>query len=273
MKVCDLILALEEFQGKLLEHGTLWGDSLDSIIPDYPVRDERKLEEQTRWLSRKVGALRPFIERFDDEWLMVHPATGVRWDALTSSVGLADVAQIKGPSIRTTTQKLDQILGRLHTLDPNDNIPEDRKKPIGSGLDPEHLMLAYIDHLHPFIARGCAQLFRDGHYPQAVEEAAKAVFQYIRDATGLTIDGTPLAQTAFSVSKPILAFNDLADQTKKDEQVGFMEMLSGFAKGVRNPLAHTHGKTEETQKAFEYLTLASLFCRRIDDATPRISKP
>jgi hypothetical protein len=46
-------------------------------------------------------------------------------------------------------------------------------------------------------------------------------------------------------------------------------MLAAVAKGVRNPLAHTHGKLEEQQKAFEYLCLASLFCRRIDDATPK----
>jgi hypothetical protein len=37
-------------------------------------------------------------------------------------------------------------------------------------------MLVYLDHLQPFIARGCSQLYQDGHYAQAVEEAAKAVF-------------------------------------------------------------------------------------------------
>ena len=78
MKVSELIAALEEFQGKLLEHQSLWDKSLNPPIPDYPVRNTQQLEEQSRWLSRKVGALRPFIERFDQEWLMVHPATGVR---------------------------------------------------------------------------------------------------------------------------------------------------------------------------------------------------
>ena len=130
-------------------------------------------------------------------------------------------------------------------------------------------MLAYLSHLHPYIEKGCSQLFIDGHYAQAVEESAKAVFQYIREITGLTTDGSALAQTAFSVKAPMLAFSDLANETKKNEQVGFMEMLSAFSKGVRNPLAHTHGKLEEAQKAFEYLALASLFCRRIDDASPK----
>jgi Protein of unknown function (Hypoth_ymh) len=60
-----------------------------------------------------------------------------------------------------------------------------------------------------------------------------------------------------------------SDETKKNEQVGFMEMLCAFVKGVRHPLAHRHGQPEEAQKAFEYLVMASLFCRRIDDAKSR----
>jgi uncharacterized protein (TIGR02391 family) len=130
-------------------------------------------------------------------------------------------------------------------------------------------MLSYLEHLHPYIAKGCSKLFVDEHYAQAVEESAKAVFQYLREASGLTVDGAALAQQAFSVKNPMLAFSDLSDDTKRNEQIGFMEMLTAFAKGVRNPLAHTHGKLEEQQKAFEYLCLASLFCRRIDDATPK----
>ena len=129
-------------------------------------------------------------------------------------------------------------------------------------------MKGYLQNLHPFIAEGCSQLFLDGHFPQAVEEAAKAVFQYLRNKTSLTTNGSSLAETAFSLKKPILAFSDLSDQTKKDEQLGFMEILKGFAKGVRNPLTHTHGKKEKEQKAFEYLVMASLLCRRIDDASP-----
>jgi uncharacterized protein (TIGR02391 family) len=200
---------------------------------------------------------------------MVHPATGVRWDALDASISLIQVAQAKGPSIRSTIEKLNTIAGKLETLDQDDDIPADRNAPLKSGITPDRIMLAYLNHLHPYIAKGCTKLFVDGHYAQAVEESAKAVFQYLRSATSLNLDGAALATQAFSVRNPVLAFSDLSDETKRNEQVGFMEMLSAFAKGVRNPLAHTHGKLEEAQKAFEYLTVASLFCRRIDDASPK----
>lgn len=271
MRVAELLAALDEFRSKLIEHKELWGKSLNSAIPDFPVKNQKELEEQSGWLTRRLGALRPYIERFDSEWLMVHPATRVRWDALDSAASLSSVAQIKGSSLRAVIDKLNTIAGRLEALDPNDIVPADTTAPLRSGLAPDRLMLSYLEHLHSYIAKGCSRLFVDGHYAQAVEESAKAVFQYLREITGLTLDGAALAQQAFSVKNPVLAFSDLADDTKRNEQIGFMEMLAAFAKGVRNPLAHTHGKLEEQQKAFEYLCLASLFCRRIDDAAPKTS--
>lgn len=269
MRVSELLAALDEFQTKLIEHRELWGKSLNSPIPDFPVRNQKELEAQSHWLTRRLGALRPYIERFDSSWVMNHPATGVQWDALDAATGLTAVAQAKGPSLRSVTEKLNSIAGRLETFDPTDSVPADRSVPLRSGLGPDRLMLAYLDHLHPYIAKGCSKLFIDEHYAQAVEESAKAVFQYLREVTGLKLDGAVLAQTAFSVNKPMLAFSDLSDDTKRNEQFEFMEILAAFAKGVRNPLAHTHGKLEEQQKAFEYLCLASLFCRRIDDASPK----
>jgi uncharacterized protein (TIGR02391 family) len=270
MRVAELLSALDEFRDKLIEHNKLWGDSLNTTVPDYPIRNHEKLEGQSHWLTRRLGALRSYIERFDGEWMMVHPATGVHWDALDAAVGLSHVAQAKGSSLRTTIEKLNTIAGRLESLDQDDEVPADPSAPIKSGLPADRIMLAYLGHLHPYIAKGCTTLFVDGHISQAVEECAKAVFQYLRDASGLPLDGAALATQAFSLKKPILAFSDLSDETKRNEQVGFMEMLAAFAKGVRNPLAHTHGKLEEAQKAFEYLVLASLFCRRIDDASPKL---
>jgi uncharacterized protein (TIGR02391 family) len=269
MKVAELLKSLDEFRTKLIKHRELWGKSLSQPVPSYPVRNVDELEKQSQWLTRRLGALRPYIERFDGQWIMQHPATGVTWDALDEAVGLSAVSQIKGPSLRSAAEKLNVIAGRLEALDQDDIVPADPAVPLKSGLPADGIMLAYLGHLHPYVAKGCAKLFVDGHYAQAVEESAKGVFQYLRDATGLTLDGAALAQQSFSLKSPILAFSDLSDETKRNEQLGFMEMLSAYAKGVRNPLAHTHGKLEEQQKAFEYLGVASLFCRRIDDASPK----
>jgi len=265
IRVAELLQALDEFREKLVEHRKLWGGSLSQPMPSFPVRNVDELEKQSQWLTRRLGALRPYMERFDAEWLMRHPATGSVWDSLDAAAGLSSTSQIKGPSIRAVVEKLNIIAGRLETLDQDDLVPADRAMPLKSGLPPDRIMAAYLSQLHPYIAKGCTKLFADEHYAQAV----KAVFQYLREASELTLDGAALAQQAFSLKAPILAFSDLSDDTKKNEQLGFMEMLAAYAKGVRNPLTHTHGKLEEAQKAFEYLCMASLFCRRIDDASPK----
>lgn len=270
MTANELIQQLEEFRERLTAHQRLWGDSLDRTIPDYPIRNGDELRNQSQWLCRRLGSLRPYFERFFNNWIMRHPATGVVWDALESACGIEAVAQIKGPSIQTITERIDQILGELDTYEPEDEIPRDPNTPIRPGIGLDRLMLAYLPQLHPFIERACSQLFIDGHFTQVVEEAAKAVFQYIRNKSGLTIDGTNLVEQAFSLKSPMLAFSDLADETKRNEQLGFMEMLKGFVRGVRHPLAHTQGREEEAHKAFEYLVMASLFCRRIDDASPEV---
>jgi hypothetical protein len=217
MRVAEFLKALDEFREKLIEHRKLWGESLSQPMPSYPVRNNDELEKQSDWLTRRLGAIRPYIERFDDQWIMRHPATGVVWDALDTSTGLGAVSQIKGASLRSTVEKLNTIAGRLESLDPDDIVPADRAASLKSGLSPDRIILAYLNHLHPYIAKGCTKLFVDGHYAQAVEESAKAVFQYLRDASCLTFDGTTLAQQAFSLKSPILAFSE-AGQTYRSRQ-------------------------------------------------------
>lgn len=269
MKVSELIELLESFREELRDHRKLWGASLAQPIPQYPVRNRKALEEQSDLLARQLGRLRPYLDRFRDSWMMRHPATGVTWDVLDAAVSLQAVAPMKGPSIGSAIEAIDQILGQIEGLDRDDDIPADWGRPIRAGASADRVALGYLPHLHPFIHEGCSRLFQDGHYVQAIEESAKAVLQYLRDKTGLALDGTALAETAFSLKNPVLAFGDLSDESGKNEQLGFMELLKGLAKGVRNPLAHTHGRREEFQKAFEYLVMASLLCRRIDDAGPR----
>lgn len=140
MKAHELKAELEEFQKRLDEHRNLWGQSLDRTIPDHPIRNVDVLREQSRWLSRKLGTLRPFMERFFEHWIMSNRMAGVSWNALESATGLESVAQIKGPSMRTVSERIDQMLGELDTYDPEDEIPRDTKQPIRPGIGVDRLM-------------------------------------------------------------------------------------------------------------------------------------
>jgi hypothetical protein len=84
--------------------------------------------------------------------------------------------------------------------------------------------LAGID-LHPAIEQAAGQLFRDGHYASAVENACKSLNNLVQMKSGnYSLDNTKLMTTAFSKNSPLLAFNESSNQTDSDEQEGFMHL-------------------------------------------------
>jgi uncharacterized protein (TIGR02391 family) len=72
----------------------------------------------------------------------------------------------------------------------------------------------------------------------------------------------------FSPKDPILAFNDLSDKTKQDEQEGMMHLFEGAVLGIRNPGGHSFPEGPE-QRAVEYMSLLSLLAYRVQEATRR----
>jgi predicted nucleotide-binding protein len=150
MKVAELAKALEDFRSGLAAHERLFNQ-----VPDRRMKDEWQttLEGQSAQLSRRHGALRPYIERFDNQWLMQHPATGVTWDALEAAISVTGHPS-KRPSMRAVIQKLDQILGNLETLAPDVEIPADRNKPIRVGLPTEGVSMLpmSIEHRRHILA-------------------------------------------------------------------------------------------------------------------------
>lgn len=61
--------------------------------------------------------------------------------------------------------------------------------------------------LHPEIARAASELYRNGHYPNAIEDAVKALSAWVRYRSDETIDGTVLMEKVFSPKSPVLRFN------------------------------------------------------------------
>lgn len=77
-------------------------------------------------------------------------------------------------------------------------------------------------------------------------------------------------RTVFSRNDPILAFNNLADQTDLDEQEGMMHMFEGAVLGIRNPGAHGFPEGSE-QRALEYICFLSLLAYRTQETQRRRS--
>ena len=120
--------------------------------------------------------------------------------------------------------------------------------------------------LHPRIANVCTELYSDGHYRQAVLDASIALENYVREKSRRhDLAGANLMRTVFSAKEPILMFNDLNDQTDKDEQEGMMHLFEGAVLALRNPRAHDLSD-DSPELAFDYIALLSLLAKRLDGA-------
>jgi uncharacterized protein (TIGR02391 family) len=129
----------------------------------------------------------------------------------------------------------------------------------------------YFDklNLHPRVADVTRELFLDGHHFEAVFAAAKALVNIVKERSGRhDLDGATLMRTVFSKNSPILAFNDLSDQTDFDQQEGIMHLFEGAALGIRNPGGHAFPEGSE-QRAIEYISLLSLLAYLVKEAKKR----
>jgi len=66
--------------------------------------------------------------------------------------------------------------------------------------------------------------------------------------------------------KPILKLNQLSGQSERDEQQGFMHLFMGVMLGIRNPKGHETIIQSDPYRTLEYLSLASLLAKRVDEA-------
>lgn len=123
--------------------------------------------------------------------------------------------------------------------------------------------------LHPTIERAAGQLYRDGHYANAIEDSVKALNALVRLHSSVDDrDGSTLMEFVFSPKSPVLKFNALTDQSDHDEQKGFMMMFSGAVAGLRNPRAHKLIE-DDPERALEFIAFVSLLAKLADKAAAR----
>ncbi len=130
--------------------------------------------------------------------------------------------------------------------------------------------------VHSDVLAFCRAELLQSNYFHAVFEATKSVADKIRTKTGLTEDGSRLAELAFGLGDtgmPLLAFNSLQTDTKKSEHNGLMNLLKGMFGAFRNVTAHAPKISWpiSEEDALDLLTIAFFLHRRLDGAvrTPR----
>lgn len=120
--------------------------------------------------------------------------------------------------------------------------------------------------LHPEIADASVDLFKGGHYANAVEDACKVLDMLVQLRSKRNdISGTDLMQTVFSAKNPVLKFNALQTETEQSEQRGMMNLYAGVMLAFRNPRAHALVDDEATN-ALEIIGLINFLAKSLSRA-------
>jgi len=89
--------------------------------------------------------------------------------------------------------------------------------------------------------------YEAGNYTSAIKTAILVLTEEIRERSDLDNDGDTLVTKAFSEKNPLIKVNKLETETDKSEQIGYMFMLQGLYKAIRNP--RNHNLKEDTKES------------------------
>lgn len=116
---------------------------------------------------------------------------------------------------------------------------------------------------HPELVEVSRELFKDGHYRDAIYRAFVEVVNLVKRKSKSQLNGKRLMSTVFNPVNPIIRLNPLATQTDKDEQEGFMYLFMGAVQGIRNPKAHENIIQNNPYIALQLIGFASLLIHTI----------
>lgn len=146
-----------------------------------------------------------------------------------------------------------------------------QKRPAESKVTKNTEQNPFIDYdLHRRVKEVVGTKYQSDHYAEAVESAFKEVIKRVKDFvntnTGKRFDGAKAMGRAFDFEKqqPLIKFNNLESDEEKDEQRGISFLFKGVV-FIRNRKAHENITLDNPHRAREYLAIASLLMRLLDE--------
>lgn len=187
------------------------------------------------------------------------------------------VRYIKDPGLRTLRQDaLDEVLvfAGFHVLEDGRLGRGPKAATLSEAAQHANNLRAELRRrgTHPDVLRYCTEELLARNTFHAQLEATKSIFDKLRARTGLTGDGAALVDAALGLGQtgvPVLAINNLATHTERDEQKGFANLIKGLSGMFRNPVAHDPrlNRTITEDELLELFTTLSMIHRRLDAAS------
>jgi len=252
---------------------------------DHPEAQKRDRDSLREKLVRKTGALKKIIVEATGKQYIKLPVSipgsiNDMWDeAFNPRSFSSDILAALDYCITTTNE----AIGKLED-DINKGLRDEQGNLIGEPpKDIAELSLNLFDKMqfHPKVVEASKDCFIAGNYREAILNAFICLIDYVKERTGLDLDGDDLMNQVFSINYdkeqrritkyPIIRINELKNKSDRDEQQGFMFLCKGAAGGIRNPKAHKLIPQSNPLHTLEYLSFASLLVRRVEEG--KIEKP
>jgi uncharacterized protein (TIGR02391 family) len=120
-------------------------------------------------------------------------------------------------------------------------------------------------NFHPRIVKASRSQFKSGHYTDAIFNAFRCIEVFAKEKSGINERGASLMHKIFNEKNPIIRLNEMQRDFEIDEQAGFRFIYVGAMTGIRNPKAHAEIQQKDPYRTLEYLSLASLLAKRLDE--------
>lgn len=203
-------------------------------------------------LQRELAMYKFYIDQYGGEATM--KVSGIDMDVFELALAYDTNQSYTGSALNAAILKVNTAIGKMQA-------PEDSIK--------MEIQLFDKMQLHPKVVEVARRLYANGHYAQAIEEAYKAVIEFVKEKASSyledTVDGTKLMGDVFQVGNPMIKLNKLLSHTDRSEQEGFTLLFKGAAMGIRNRKAHGNVIMTDPYKTLEYLGFASLLMKKADE--------
>ena len=131
-------------------------------------------------------------------------------------------------------------------------------------VPPSELVQRLENHpLTPEIAGEPLEMFRNGHFNEAVRKSTERFEVRVQELSGKTDIGKSLMSQAFNPRNPCIALNDLSTENERSTQEGYMHMMMGMMQALRNIFSHGNEDQRSPEECYEMLLFLNWLFRQL----------
>jgi uncharacterized protein (TIGR02391 family) len=275
----DTLNDLKQFYSELKTYkDTLEHLAKSTMILGHEIRERDELREK---LVRRSGRLKPIIIKLTKKQYISRAR--ITWDMWDMGLDPYPSLPENEISLAHCIDATNEAIGKL-TDDIAKGIRDKEGNLTAKGkisktempADTAEVPVYLFDKMqfHPKVIEASRSCFTTINYREAILNAFISLIDYIKEISGLDLDGDDLMNNVFSfnydneqrkITKyPLIRINELKNKTDRDEQQGFMFLCKGAAAFVRNPKAHKLIVLTDPLHTLEYLAFASMLFKQLD---------